>query len=126
MTGRCREPDADRHAGPLYRGPAHCGECRRATSWRPRPSRAGGADPGPHPDITPAKLGWTADIVQYLSTGFAEYDSVGGHMAHVVENMASAERPAGGGGIPAGGAERAMTGFADFRTDRRDRHKPET
>jgi mono/diheme cytochrome c family protein len=42
------------------------------------------------PNITPAKLGWTApDIVQYLTTGFTpEFDSVGGHMAHVVENMA--------------------------------------
>lgn len=42
------------------------------------------------PDITPAKLGWTAgEIVQYLTSGFTpDFDSVGGHMVHVVENMA--------------------------------------
>jgi mono/diheme cytochrome c family protein len=42
------------------------------------------------PNITPAVLGWSAgEIVQYLTTGFTpEFDSVGGHMAHVVENMA--------------------------------------
>ena len=54
---------------------------------------AGAPDPageGRIPNITPAALGWTAgDIVQYLTTGFTpDYDSVGGHMAHVVENMA--------------------------------------
>ncbi|HLQ19416.1 MAG TPA: cytochrome c [Tabrizicola sp.] len=76
---------------------AHCGECHT-----PRNSLGGmdtarwlGGAPNPSgegriPNITPAKLGWTdADIVQYLTTGFTpEYDSVGGHMAHVVENMA--------------------------------------
>ncbi|MDN5788258.1 MAG: hypothetical protein L0H65_14630, partial [Pseudorhodobacter sp.] len=37
-----------------------------------------------------AELHWTPDeVVYYLTTGFTpEYDSVGGHMAHVVENMA--------------------------------------
>ena len=39
-----------------------------------------------------------AEIVEYLTTGFTpEFDSVGGHMAHVVENMArlpQAEREA--------------------------------
>ena len=41
------------------------------------------------PNITPAKLGWSAgEIYTYLTTGFTpEYDSVGGHMAHVVDNM---------------------------------------
>ncbi|MCC6518031.1 MAG: cytochrome c [Tabrizicola sp.] len=76
---------------------AHCGECHtprnilggldlsRWLGGAPNPSGQGRI-----PNITPAKLGWTAaDIVQYLSTGFTpEYDSVGGHMAHVVENMA--------------------------------------
>ncbi|WP_431299570.1 c-type cytochrome [Tabrizicola sp. BL-A-41-H6] len=76
---------------------AHCGEChtpRNAlggldkTRWL-----AGAPNPsgnGKIPNITPAKLTWSAaDIVQYLTTGFTpEYDSVGGHMAHVVENMA--------------------------------------
>lgn len=76
---------------------AHCGECHTprnmmggldASHWL-----GGAPNPlgeGRIPNITPTKLGWTAaDIVQYLTTGFTpEYDSVGGHMAHVVENMA--------------------------------------
>ena len=76
---------------------AHCGECHtprnllggldtaRWLGGAPNPSGEGRV-----PNITPAKLGWTApDIVQYLTTGFTpEFDSVGGHMAHVVENMA--------------------------------------
>ncbi|MEI6801507.1 MAG: diacylglycerol kinase, partial [Pseudomonadota bacterium] len=41
------------------------------------------------PDIRPATLTWSKDeIVEYLTSGFTpEFDSVGGHMAHVVENM---------------------------------------
>jgi mono/diheme cytochrome c family protein len=76
---------------------AHCGECHtprtmlggmdtaRWLAGAPNPSGDGRI-----PNITPGKLGWTApDIVQYLTTGFTpEYDSVGGHMVHVVENMA--------------------------------------
>ncbi len=76
---------------------AHCGEChtpRNAVGgletgrWL-----AGAPDPsgkGRVPNITPAKLTWSKDeIVEYLTSGFTpEYDSVGGHMAHVVENMA--------------------------------------
>ena len=76
---------------------AHCGEChtpRNALGGMDTARWLGGA-PNPSgegriPNITPGKLGWTAgDIVQYLTTGFTpEYDSAGGHMAHVVENMA--------------------------------------
>ncbi|MEY4983672.1 MAG: hypothetical protein RIR62_1938, partial [Pseudomonadota bacterium] len=42
------------------------------------------------PNITPAALDWTeGEIVEYLTSGFTpDYDSAGGHMAHVVENMA--------------------------------------
>lgn len=76
---------------------AHCGECHT-----PR-TALGGMDTGrwlagaPNtsgegtiPNITPAKLTWsTGEIVTYLTTGFTpDFDSVGGHMAHVVENMA--------------------------------------
>jgi mono/diheme cytochrome c family protein len=45
---------------------------------------------GRTPNITPAKLTWSADeIFAYLTTGFTpEFDSVGGHMGHVVDNMA--------------------------------------
>jgi mono/diheme cytochrome c family protein len=76
---------------------AHCGECHtprnllggldtaRWLGGAPNPSGDGRI-----PNITPGKLGWSdVDIVAYLTTGFTpEYDSVGGHMVHVVENMA--------------------------------------
>lgn len=76
---------------------AHCGEChtpRDALGGLDVSRWLGGApDPsgkGVIPNITPAKLTWSEDeIVEYLTSGFTpEYDSVGGHMAHVVENMA--------------------------------------
>lgn len=76
---------------------AHCGECHtpRTLLGGMDTARWLGGAPNPSgegriPNITPGKLGWTApDIVQYLTTGFTpEFDSVGGHMAHVVENMA--------------------------------------
>ncbi len=76
---------------------AHCGECHtprtalggmdtgRWLAGAPNPSGEGTI-----PNITPAKLTWsTGEIVTYLTTGFTpDFDSVGGHMAHVVENMA--------------------------------------
>lgn len=76
---------------------AHCGECHtprnalggmdmsRWLAGAPNPSGEGNI-----PNITPAKLRWSqGEIVTYLTSGFTpEYDSVGGHMAHVVENMA--------------------------------------
>ncbi len=84
----------------LVEGPGHCGECHTARNI------AGGLDlsrwlggaPAPTgegtiPDITPAEDGlggWSAaDIAYYLESGFTpEYDSVGGEMVHVQENMA--------------------------------------
>lgn len=76
---------------------AHCAEChtpRNALGGLDR-SRwlAGAPNPdgkGSSPNITPAKLGWSEnEIFTYLTTGFTpEFDSVGGHMAHVVDNMA--------------------------------------
>ncbi|MBL9045821.1 MAG: cytochrome c [Tabrizicola sp.] len=76
---------------------AHCGECHtprnllgglKTSAWL-----SGAPDPsgqGRIPNITPAKLTWSAEeIVAYLTTGFTpDFDVVGGHMAHVVENMA--------------------------------------
>jgi mono/diheme cytochrome c family protein len=76
---------------------AHCGECHtprnavggldtaRWLAGAPNPSGQGTI-----PNITPAKLAWSeAEILEYLTTGFTpDYDSAGGHMVHVVENMA--------------------------------------
>ncbi|WP_375172963.1 c-type cytochrome [Pseudooceanicola sp.] len=74
----------------------HCAECHT-----PR-NALGGLDTGrwlagaPSPDgkgtipnITPAKLDWTdLDIAAYLTTGFTpDFDSAGGEMAEVVQNM---------------------------------------
>ncbi|OYU19916.1 MAG: diacylglycerol kinase [Rhodobacteraceae bacterium PARR1] len=75
---------------------AHCGEChtpRNALGGLDRANWLGGApDPsgqGRIPDIRPSALTWSKEeIVEYLTSGFTpEYDSVGGHMAHVVDNM---------------------------------------
>lgn len=83
----------------LVEAMAHCGECHTPRNplggmdkgrWL-----AGAADPSDPagkarvPDITPAKLDWSEnDIAYYLTTGFTpDFDSVGGHMAHVVENF---------------------------------------
>ncbi|MFZ1471064.1 MAG: cytochrome c [Paracoccaceae bacterium] len=78
---------------------AHCGEChtpRNALGGLDK-SRwlAGAPDPSDPtgkarvPNITPARLKWSqGEIAYYLTTGFTpDFDSVGGHMAHVVENF---------------------------------------
>ena len=75
----------------------HCGECHtprgplggldtdRWLTGAPNPSGRGTI-----PGIDPGSLDWSArDIANYLETGFTpEFDSVGGHMAEVVENFA--------------------------------------
>lgn len=75
---------------------AHCGECHtprnplgaldtgRWMAGAPNPSGAGTI-----PALTPDKLDWAdTDIAYYLETGFTpEFDSVGGHMAEVVDNF---------------------------------------
>lgn len=76
---------------------AHCGECHtpRTLLGGMDPARWLGGAPNPTgegkiPNITPARLGWTApDILRYLTNGFTpDFDSAGGHMTHVVANMA--------------------------------------
>ncbi len=76
---------------------AHCGEChtpRNLLGGLQKSSWLGGAavldGKGRVPNITPGKLTWSEDeIFAYLTTGFTpEFDSVGGAMAHVVDNMA--------------------------------------
>jgi len=81
----------------LVEAAAHCTEChtpRAALGGLDRSRWLAGVT-GPDgkelaPNITPAVLTWSEDeIVEYLTSGFTpEYDSVGGHMAFVVENMA--------------------------------------
>lgn len=81
----------------LVEAVAHCGEChtpRNALGAMDNNRFLGGA-PNPSgrgmvPNITPGTLTWTEDeIVEYLDSGFTpDFDSAGGHMAHVVENFA--------------------------------------
>lgn len=74
----------------------HCGECHtprgalgglKTGAWlsgAPAPSGRGRV-----PNITPARLGWSAgEIETYLATGFTpDFDSAGGHMADVIDNL---------------------------------------
>lgn len=75
---------------------AHCGECHtprnalggldkgRWLAGAPNPSGQGTI-----PALTPDKLTWSVtDVAYYLETGFTpDFDSVGGHMAEVVDNF---------------------------------------
>ena len=80
----------------LVEGVAHCGEChtpRTALGGLDRAAWLAGA-PNPSgegtiPNITPGGLDWSeTDIAYYLETGFTpDYDSAGGEMAEVVENL---------------------------------------
>ena len=74
----------------------HCGECHTPRNafggWDRSRWLAGAANPsgkGTIPNITPAKLTWSnAELVEYFTSGFTpEFDSAGGHMAYVVENL---------------------------------------
>ncbi|WP_319823789.1 cytochrome c [Thalassovita sp.] len=75
----------------------HCGEChtpRNALGGLEYSSWLGGA-PNPTgrgtiPNLTPAKLDWsTPDLIEYFTSGFTpEFDSAGGEMAEVVQNLA--------------------------------------
>jgi mono/diheme cytochrome c family protein len=84
----------------LVEGPGHCGECHTPRTALGGLSKdkwlAGGPNPegeGTIPDITPGSQAigsWTvADIASYLETGFTpDFDSVGGSMVKVQQNMA--------------------------------------
>jgi mono/diheme cytochrome c family protein len=84
----------------LVEGPGHCGECHTprdiAGGVKPAEWLAGAPNPegkGIIPNITPHGDGheaWSAkDIAYYLESGFTpEFDSVGGAMVTVQENMA--------------------------------------
>jgi len=79
----------------LVEAQAHCGECHTPRNALGVLDHAawltGGFLPGEGdvPGITPVQLEWEAeDVAYYLETGFTpEFDSAGGPMAHVVENM---------------------------------------
>jgi len=79
----------------LAEAQAHCGEChtpRNALGGLDRTAWLTGAflpGEGKVPGITPAELDWSPeDVAYYLETGFTpDFDSAGGPMAHVVENM---------------------------------------
>lgn len=81
----------------LVENMSHCGEChtpRDALGGLDRDQWLKGA-PNPSgkgqiPDITPAGLGWSeSELVEYFTSGFTpDYDSVGGSMAAVVDNLA--------------------------------------
>ena len=89
-------PEAERGRY-LVEALGHCAECHtprnlmgglQIANWMsgaPNPSGKGRI-----PGITPAHLDWSApDIAYYLETGFTpEFDSAGGEMASVIENMA--------------------------------------
>ncbi len=81
----------------------HCGECHspRTALGGPKTGAAwltGAPNPagrGSFPDLTPPALDWSeADLVEYFTSGFTpEYDSAGGHMALVVDNLAALPEP---------------------------------
>lgn len=89
--------DAELRGRYLVEGAGHCAEChtpRGALGGMDRSRWLSGAPvpggTGRFPNITPGKLTWSeADIAEFLNSGFTpEFDSAGGKMALVVENMA--------------------------------------
>lgn len=82
----------------LVEGPGHCGECHTPRDWtgglQLERWLVGAPDPegeGRVPNITPSGLqGWSkGDIAYYLQSGFTpDFDTVGGSMVKVQENMA--------------------------------------
>ena len=84
----------------LVEGPGHCGECHTPRNSVGGPDYAKWLSGAPNPDgkgvipnITPGKGGigdWSAkDIAYFLESGFTPYyDSVGGSMVQVQEDMA--------------------------------------
>ncbi len=75
----------------------HCAEChtprtalgglKTGSAWLTGAPNPDGR--GQFPDLTPPKLSWSKDdLVEYFTSGFTpEFDSAGGHMAYVVENL---------------------------------------
>ncbi len=87
-------PEAGRY---LVEALGHCGECHTPRNLLGATERAawlsGAPNPGGDgmiPGISPGELDWSeADIAYYLESGFTpDFDSVGGHMAFIVDNYA--------------------------------------
>jgi mono/diheme cytochrome c family protein len=84
----------------LVEGAGHCGECHTPRNWsgglNTKRWLAGAPNPdgeGKVPDITPHKSSFSewsqSDIAYYLASGFTpDFDTVGGSMVEVQENMA--------------------------------------
>jgi len=84
----------------LVEGPGHCGECHTPRNWTGGMDRSRWLAGAPNldgegavPNITPDKKGladWSQkDIEYYLESGFTpDFDTVGGSMVEVQENMA--------------------------------------
>ena len=77
---------------------AHCGECHTPRNAFGAVDRdrwlAGAPNPsgkGRIPDITPGTLEWSeADLVYYFESGLTpDYDSAGGSMVSVINNLAT-------------------------------------
>lgn len=77
---------------------AHCAEChtprnllgglKAGAAWMTGAPNPAGR--GTFPDLTPPKMSWSkSELVEYFTSGFTpEFDTAGGHMALVVENLA--------------------------------------
>ncbi len=84
----------------LVEGPGHCAECHTPRNWSGGLNNGRWLSGAPNPDgegkvsnITPSKKGLAAwsqgDIEYYLESGFTpDFDTVGGAMVEVQENMA--------------------------------------
>jgi len=90
------EPSGNEVGRYLVEALGHCGEChtpRNALGGLTTKAWLSGApDPsgkGTIPSILPSQLGWSkAEIIYYLEVGFTpDFDSAGGHMTDVIENM---------------------------------------
>lgn len=98
MTPATAETERGRY---LVEALGHCAECHTPRNilgglerdkWlmgAPNPSGRGKI-----PNITPAALDWSqADLVEYFTSGFTpDYDSAGGEMADVVQNLSKLPR----------------------------------
>lgn len=81
----------------IVEGLAHCAEChtprnalgglKKGADWMTGAPNPAGR--GSFPDLTPPEMSWSeAELTEYFTSGFTpEFDSAGGHMALVVENL---------------------------------------